>query len=419
MSIDPDNVLSHHTFNRSDSMPGRPPSRVLDSASSHHPSSSSNIIQRRHTSNSTDSVPTHTPPPGSTLDHVADSALSRRISVSSDSTPSSPLLHVIPVSMPIRYSPPVPISIPVLQPPPILDQPPVPVSVRIRRSFSSSDSTVSHHAPSGPDSVSDHCPPPPDSTPSHRSAHIVDCASSRRTSIDSIIMPGLPPHPVGVRIPQPLGQTRPTSPAGYTTVVVPITPSNRAFSTGLFRQLPPIITVVPGTLGPLTPDSMSDLYPLHIPDNMPSSYLSGGFYEMQISIREDFGGIGMEHHRADLLQQLDHVIGRLGRGLENLKQHNPEFNEAHLQRTKHQYQYLREILLKMGAQRGQSHVAFNDHAPPESHTTAIRDVSPTVLVVPMPEHREPPTPPRKLTTLLTESVGRCVSYLTSANVVTP
>ena len=70
---------------------------------------------------------------------------------------------------------------------------------------------------------------------------------------------------------------------------------------------------------------------------------------MQISIQEDFGGIGMGHHRADLVQRLDHVLERLNRGLEYLKQHNPEFEEHHLVEMKSTYQKLRETLLDVDA----------------------------------------------------------------------
>jgi hypothetical protein len=92
----------------------------------------------------------------------------------------------------------------------------------------------------------------------------------------------------------------------------------------------------------------------HIPSipshRMPSipdiSYLSGSFDDMEISIQEDFGGIGMGHHRADLLQRLDHVLRQLDRGLEYLKQHNPAFNEDYLQRMKDRYQSLSETLLE-------------------------------------------------------------------------
>ena len=42
-----------------------------------------------------------------------------------------------------------------------------------------------------------------------------------------------------------------------------------------------------------------------------------GFDEMRVSIREDFGGIGMAHHRAELIQRLDHVLGQLDQELEH------------------------------------------------------------------------------------------------------
>jgi hypothetical protein len=44
------------------------------------------------------------------------------------------------------------------------------------------------------------------------------------------------------------------------------------------------------------------------------SIWSDGFDEMCTSIREDLGGIGIGHHRADLIQHLDHVLGQLDRG---------------------------------------------------------------------------------------------------------
>ena len=75
--------------------------------------------------------------------------------------------------------------------------------------------------------------------------------------------------------------------------------------------------------------------------------LKSGFNEMCTSISEDFGGSGMGHHRADLIQQLDHVLSQLDCGSEIFKQHNPLFHEDHLQIRKDQYQKLREILLEM------------------------------------------------------------------------
>ena len=72
-----------------------------------------------------------------------------------------------------------------------------------------------------------------------------------------------------------------------------------------------------------------------------------GFKEMCASVRKDFRGIGMGRHRGDLVQRLDHVLGQLDRGLEYLQQHNPDLNETSVQKMKHQYQILREILLEV------------------------------------------------------------------------
>ena len=86
MSIDPDSVLSHHTFDSSDSMPGRSLSRVLDSTSSRRSSNSSNNTPSSHIPNSPNSVSVRLPPPDSTLyshpAYVADSVSSRGTSIS-------------------------------------------------------------------------------------------------------------------------------------------------------------------------------------------------------------------------------------------------------------------------------------------------------------------------------------------------
>jgi hypothetical protein len=76
---------------------------------------------------------------------------------------------------------------------------------------------------------------------------------------------------------------------------------------------------------------------------------SDSFYEMWISIQEDFGGVEMGHHRADLVERLDYVLGQLDRGLEYLKQHNPEFDGGDLWRMKYRYQRLRQTLLEADA----------------------------------------------------------------------
>ena len=72
-----------------------------------------------------------------------------------------------------------------------------------------------------------------------------------------------------------------------------------------------------------------------------------GLDEMCTSIWEDFCGIGMGHHRADLIQRLDHVLGQLDRGLEYLTQHNPKLDEDGLRDRKDGYQKLRETLLEI------------------------------------------------------------------------
>ena len=77
---------------------------------------------------------------------------------------------------------------------------------------------------------------------------------------------------------------------------------------------------------------------------------SSGFDEMQISIREDFGGTEMGHHRVDLVRRLDYVLERLDRGLGYLRQHNPAFDERHLRRMEDTYQKLRETLLRVDAE---------------------------------------------------------------------
>ena len=47
---------------------------------------------------------------------------------------------------------------------------------------------------------------------------------------------------------------------------------------------------------------------------------------MVTSIREDFGGVGMQHHREDLIGRLDDILQELDRGPEYLKQHRPSMD---------------------------------------------------------------------------------------------
>lgn len=72
-----------------------------------------------------------------------------------------------------------------------------------------------------------------------------------------------------------------------------------------------------------------------------------GFFEMCNSMREDFGGIGMNCHRVDLMQRLDHVLEELGKGLEYIRKDRPELYEEDSQERKHQRGELRGTSLKV------------------------------------------------------------------------
>jgi len=76
----------------------------------------------------------------------------------------------------------------------------------------------------------------------------------------------------------------------------------------------------------------------------------GGFFEMCISIRGDFSGVGMGDHRQDLLQHLDHVLDQLDLGLEFLQQHKPSLNVGDIWSMKDRYGRLKKILLEVDGQ---------------------------------------------------------------------
>ena len=75
-----------------------------------------------------------------------------------------------------------------------------------------------------------------------------------------------------------------------------------------------------------------------------------GFDKMCTSIREDFGRNGMGHHRVDLIQRLDHVLGQLCRGLEYLTRHNPDLSERALRLREDRYGELRRALLEVNTE---------------------------------------------------------------------
>lgn len=68
--------------------------------------------------------------------------------------------------------------------------------------------------------------------------------------------------------------------------------------------------------------------------------LSGRIHEVESSIREDFGAVGMGSHRKDLLKRLDHVINQLDH------RSYPDWAED----ARVQYTRLRELLLEVDAQ---------------------------------------------------------------------
>jgi len=66
--------------------------------------------------------------------------------------------------------------------------------------------------------------------------------------------------------------------------------------------------------------------------------------EMCAAITEDLNGIGMGHHREDLIKRLDHALKRdLGYPIE----HRPDLNPLVLALAKGEYQRLKEVLLEV------------------------------------------------------------------------
>ena len=65
-----------------------------------------------------------------------------------------------------------------------------------------------------------------------------------------------------------------------------------------------------------------------------------GLKEMEISIREDFGGIEMKRHRKDLLDRLDHVLEQL-----------EDSHHDEVQYKKGQYGRLKEVLLQVDGEQ--------------------------------------------------------------------
>ena len=67
---------------------------------------------------------------------------------------------------------------------------------------------------------------------------------------------------------------------------------------------------------------------------------SGQARTMERSIREDFGGIEMKHHRKDLIKRLDQVLGELDQRLKRS-------DDPPLKRSKRHYAKLKDVLLEL------------------------------------------------------------------------
>ena len=74
------------------------------------------------------------------------------------------------------------------------------------------------------------------------------------------------------------------------------------------------------------------------------SIYPSGLDEMEISVREDFGGgAGMGRHRKDLIERLNHVLGQL----EYFEHHSPQKHQSRVQLRKKQYGKLKGVLLEV------------------------------------------------------------------------
>ena len=64
-----------------------------------------------------------------------------------------------------------------------------------------------------------------------------------------------------------------------------------------------------------------------------------GFIQMQVSLMEDFGGIGMRYRRVELITRLDRILRELNRGWYYLSLHGPPVWEEGVRGRKEQYRY--------------------------------------------------------------------------------
>lgn len=79
-----------------------------------------------------------------------------------------------------------------------------------------------------------------------------------------------------------------------------------------------------------------------------SEWDSPDFHGVSVSFGEDFGGIGMWHHRKDILRSLNRILGQLEMGLDHLRRSNPNLGRyPGIWRLKRDYEELKLILLRV------------------------------------------------------------------------
>ena len=70
---------------------------------------------------------------------------------------------------------------------------------------------------------------------------------------------------------------------------------------------------------------------------------------MEVSIREDFGGIEVQDHRKDLIERVHHILGELNKGPAHLKLQWPDYCGNFMSFTKRSYERLERVLLQVEA----------------------------------------------------------------------
>ena len=305
----------------SDGAPGRPSFYSSDSMSSHPRLYTPVMISppRSYASN-------WTPPPRPPYSPRTTPSPHQNYSLRTIPSPHQPYSAR---TTPSPHQPHISSDLPIRHPTGSLD------SAANRHSPHPSDGTLSRHSPHTPDSMLHrHSTDSSDSTPSRHPRSTRDDAWSRY----SPIIPSRPP------IPRPLYAPSDTS----SMIHVPYVP--------YVPHVPYVPYTAPSSRSSSSSDNVSRSgrhpvsgsyrtwirrRPHYAPEVIPCEL------EMHASIREDFGGIGMGHHRAELIQHLDEVLEQLGHGLEYLKQHNPELDKRSLRRTEGLYEALRRTLLEV------------------------------------------------------------------------